>query len=161
MHSNAEFPAQAASDRELRHTNLQTVEKYFQLQGQARLNRHELYAEDGQGGLWTTETGQPMTVQGKAGLRKAEEWNSRYFPDWRWSNTEIYQTQDPNFFWVENDGEGHIEFPGHDRTFYKNHYIHSFRMENGKIKQYREFMNICVEMRSLGYQVPKIAKPPF
>ncbi|MBV5688606.1 phenazine biosynthesis protein, partial [Pseudomonas aeruginosa] len=41
---------------ELREKNRTTVEKYMNTKGQDRLRRHELFVEDGCGGLWTTDT---------------------------------------------------------------------------------------------------------
>ena len=58
-------------------------------------------------------------------------------------------------------GEGHIHFPDYPVTFYANHYIHSFRMRDGLIEEYWEHMNPCNELRALGIEVPRIAKPAF
>ena len=50
---------------ELREKNRATVEKYMNTKGQDRLRRHELFVEDGCGGLWTTDTGSPIVIRGK------------------------------------------------------------------------------------------------
>ncbi|HBP4919877.1 phenazine biosynthesis protein, partial [Pseudomonas aeruginosa] len=49
---------------ELREKNRATVEKYMNTKGQDRLRRHELFVEDGCGGLWTTDTGSPIVIRG-------------------------------------------------------------------------------------------------
>ncbi len=54
---------------ELREKNRATVEKYMNTKGQDRLRRHELFVEDGCGGLWTTDTGSPIVIRGKDKLR--------------------------------------------------------------------------------------------
>ncbi|MBS8156902.1 phenazine biosynthesis protein PhzB, partial [Pseudomonas aeruginosa] len=50
---------------ELRRKNRETVVKYMNTKGQDRLRRHELFVEDGCGGLWTTDTGSPIVIRGK------------------------------------------------------------------------------------------------
>lgn len=108
------------------------------------------------GGVWTADT-----AKGREGLKAHGEWALKCFPDWRWKNIEIYDTQNPNMFWVECDGEGQILFPGYPEGYYTNHFIHSFLMENGKIKQNREFMNPFQQLRALDIEVPKINRSGF
>jgi Phenazine biosynthesis protein A/B len=38
---------------------------------------------------------------------------------------------------------------------------HTFRLEDGLITEYWEYMNPCVEMRALGIEVPRVEEPPF
>ncbi len=40
----------------------------------------------------------------------------------------------------------------------ENHYIHSFELENGRIKCNREFMNPMQKLRALGIAVPQIKR---
>ncbi len=40
----------------------------------------------------------------------------------------------------------------------ENHYIHSFELENGRIKRNREFMNPMQKLRALGIAVPQIKR---
>ncbi|CAD5199071.1 hypothetical protein, partial [Pseudomonas sp. FEN] len=47
----------------------------------------------------------------------------------------------PNHFWVESDGRGSVNMPGYPKGYCENHYIHSFELEDGRIKRNREFMN--------------------
>ncbi|WP_331769086.1 phenazine biosynthesis protein (plasmid) [Embleya sp. NBC_00888] len=147
------------SDTELRRRNRATVEEYLRVtEGTPRLDRHRLFSEDARGGLWTTDTGQPAAVTGKENLGRMAAWSLEMFPDWRWTNIQIFETQDPNHFWVECDGEGQILFPDYPPGYYENHFIHSFRLDNGKITEVREFMNPCQQMRALGIEVPLVKR---
>jgi hypothetical protein len=147
------------TDTDLRARNRATVEEYMaDIEGEKRLTRHELFAEDGSAGLWTTETGEPIVISGMAKLKDHEVWSLKCLPDWRWYNIEVFETQDPNRFWVECDGEGQIIFPGYEVGHYRNHFMHYFRLDNGKIKEEREYMNPILQMRALGIEVPKIKR---
>lgn len=146
-------------DVELRRTNRETVEKYLeQIAGEKRLTRHKLFAEDGSAGLWSTETGDPIVITGITNLKEHAAWSLKCLPDWVWYNIEVFETQDPNRFWVECDGEGKILFPGYPEGHYRNHFMHYFRLDNGKIKENREFMNPVMQMKALGIDVPKIER---
>ncbi len=129
---------------ELREKNRATVEKYMNTKGQDRLRRHELFVEDGCGGLWTTDTGSPIVIRGKDKLAEHAVWSLKCFPDWEWYNIKVFETDDPNHFWVECDGHGKILFPGYPEGYYENHFLHSFELDDGKIKRNREFMNVPV-----------------
>ena len=147
------------ADADVRSRNRQVVETYLQMtEGEARLRRHELFAEDAIGGLWTTDTGEPAAVSGKEKLGEMAAWSLECFPDWRWTNVQIFETQDPNHFWVECDGEGKILFPDYRPGHYVNHFIHSFQRADGKITAIREFMNPCEQMRALGIDVPVVKR---
>ncbi|WP_422768436.1 PhzA/PhzB family protein [Pseudomonas aeruginosa] len=67
-------------------------------------------------------------------------------------------TDDPNHFWVECDGHGKILFPGYPEGYYENHFLHSFELEDGKIKRNREFMNVFQQLRALSIPVPEIKR---
>lgn len=108
--------------------------------------------------LWTTDTLKPIVSKGHDGFKAHGIWSLKCFPDWIWFNIEIFDTQDPNRFWVECDGKGKILFPGYPAGYYTNHFIHSFLMEDGKIKQNRELMNPYEQMRPLGITPPTIKR---
>lgn len=148
----------ADSEAELRKANRAIVEKYMNTKGDERLERHDLFAEDGAGGLWTTDTGQPIAIHGRDRLAEHAIWSMACFPDWEWVNIEIFETQDPNYFWVECDGRGLIKFAGYPTGQYENHFLHSFQFENGKIKLQREFMNPFEQLRALRIPVPEIKR---
>ncbi|MFL4273089.1 phenazine biosynthesis protein PhzA, partial [Pseudomonas aeruginosa] len=48
--------------------------------------------------------------------------------------------------------------PGYPQGYCENHYIHSFELENGRIKRNREFMNPMQKLRALGIPVPQIKR---
>src|SRR5258708_18963441 len=127
-------------DQQLRARNRSIVDTYMSCRGQDRLTRHLLFTADGCGGLWTTDGGEPIVIRGRDRLGEHAVWSLRCFPDWAWTNVEIFDTQDPNRFWVECDGEGRIRFPGYADGYYRNHFLHSFLFRAGKIEQQREFM---------------------
>ena len=143
---------------ELRRRNRATVEHYMRMKGAERLQRHSLFVEDGCAGNWTTESGEPLVFRGHESLRRLAEWLERCFPDWEWHNVRIFETEDPNHFWVECDGRGKALVPGYPQGYCENHYIHSFELENGRIKRNREFMNPMQKLRALGIAVPQIER---
>lgn len=143
---------------EIRRRNRETVEDYMSRKGEGRLDRYALFTEDGSGGLWTNDTGRPIVSRGHAQLKAHGEWSLKCFPDWVWTNVEIYETQDPNRFWVECDGQGKILFPGYEPGYYRNHFIHAFLFEDGKIKEQREFMNPFEQLRALGIPIPEVKR---
>lgn len=158
MGENLSGAAPFAAEAELRRRHRAVVEDYMSRKGEGRLTRYLLFTEDGSGGLWTNDTLEPIVSRGRAALQAHGVWSLRCFPDWEWKNVEIYETQDPNRIWVECDGEGAILFPGYPPGRYQNHFIHSFLMENGKIKQQREFMNPYQQMRALGIPITAIKR---
>ncbi len=141
---------------ELRRKNRATVEQFMKTTGEARLRRHELFTEEGSGSNWCNETGKPILFEGRAKLEALDKWVVKCFPDWQWCNVHIFETLDPNHFWVESDGRGKTRVPGYPEGYCENHYIHSFVLENGKIKSSREFMNPFQQLRGLGVAVPRI-----
>ncbi len=56
-------------------------------------------------------------------------WSLKCFPDWEWYNIKVFETDDPNHFWVECDGHGKILFPGYPEGYYENHFLHSFELD--------------------------------
>jgi phenazine biosynthesis protein len=152
-----EVAEQATVDETIRRAaNRATVEQYMNTGGEDRRLLHLLFTEDGTGGLWFTGTGEPIIIHGRAHLAEHDAWALRCLPDWTWANVQIFETQDPDWFWVEADGEGKILFPGYPEGHYKNHFLISFRLRDGKIHLQREFMNPCQQFRALGIAVPQI-----
>jgi len=143
---------------EVREKNRKVVAQYMQTKGQARLSRHELFHEEGCGGLWTTDSCKPIMIKTKERLAEHAVWSLKCFPDWEWYNVEIFSTQDPNIFWVECDGKGEINFNGYPKGTYQNHFIHYFQFQDGKIMLQREFMNPCEQFKALGIEVPQIVR---
>jgi hypothetical protein len=79
--------------------------------------------------------------------------------DWKYSGDRIFSTGDPNYFWVENYGSGRQLAPNGEYVSYANHYLHSFCMENGLIKEYREFTNPVNLWKAFGLQLPHVPTP--
>ena len=156
MTTDTAYPEGLTTDIDLRERNRGVVADYMGRKGESRKTRYQLFTEDGSAGLYTTDTGEPVISVGHDKLRAHGEWSLRMFPDWEWKNVEIFDTQDPNRFWVECDGEGEILYPDYSPGHYQNHFIHAFLFEDGKIKQQREFMNPFQQLRALGIEVPKI-----
>jgi ketosteroid isomerase-like protein len=144
--------------QQIRQANRAVVERYMRTAGQERLKRHELFTEDGCGGLWTSDSGEPIMIRGRERLAEHAVWSLRCFPYWEWYNVEIFDTQDPEIFWVECDGKGLIRFEGYEEGVYENHFIHYFAFSDGKIRLQREFMNPCQQFRALGIAVPTIVR---
>jgi len=143
---------------ELRHLNRTVVEDYLSRVGESRLTRYLLFTEDGSAGLYTADTVEPVVSRGHVTLKAHGEWSLRMFPDWVWYNIQIFETQDPNFFWAECDGKGQILYPNYPPGYYENHFLHSFRLKDGKIVEQREFMNPFNQMRALGIDIPVIKR---
>jgi hypothetical protein len=141
-----------------RASNRAIVAQYMATRGRDRLRRHLLFTADGIGGLWTTDSGEPIVIRGRDRLGEHAVWSLRCFPDWAWTNVEIFDTQDPDRFWVECDGAGQIIYPGYPDGYYRNHFLHSFSFRDGKISQQREFMNPCQQFRALGIDVPVVRR---
>ncbi|CRK58745.1 Phenazine biosynthesis protein PhzB [Alloactinosynnema sp. L-07] len=143
---------------ELRRRNRSVVEDYMGRRGENRLTRYLLFTEDGTSGLYTGDTPEPIVSCGHETLRAHGEWSLRMFPDWHWFNIEVSETQDPNRFWVECDGEGQILYPDYPPGHYRNHFLHSFLLADGKIVQQREFMNPYNQLRALSIDIPVIRR---
>ncbi|WUH91999.1 phenazine biosynthesis protein [Streptomyces sp. NBC_00433] len=148
--------AEFAEDIELRRRHRAVVEDYLSRQGENRLTRYLLFTEDGSAGLYTGDTVEPIVSRGHEKLKAHGEWSLRMFPDWVWYNIEVFETQDPNRFWAECDGEGGIHYPSYPPGLYRNHFIHSFDLADGRIVTQREFMNPFNQLRALGIEIPVI-----
>ena len=139
-----------------RRNNRAVVEDYLSRSGENRLTRYLLFTEDGSAGLYTADTTEPIVSQGHEKLRAHGEWSLKMFPDWVWFDVQIFETQNPDHFWAECDGEGRILYPGYEPGHYRNHFLHSFEFRGGRIVRQREFMNPFNQLRALGIEVPTI-----
>lgn len=61
--------------------------------------------------------------------------------DWKFFDETVYYTNDPNYIIIENYGSGKQLAQNGEYVPYSNHYFHTFRMQNGLIKEYREITN--------------------
>ena len=79
--------------------------------------------------------------------------------DWKYRDQTIYLTDDPNYIMVENYGSGKQLFADGEYKLYSNHYIHTFRFENGLIKEYREITNPLNLYKAFGLALPHMPTP--
>lgn len=145
-----------AENIELRRRHRAVVEDYLSRQGENRLTRYLLFTEDGSAGLYTGDREEPIVSRGHEKLKAHGEWSLTMFPDWVWYDISVFETQDPNRFWAECEGEGRILYPSYPPGHYRNHFIHSFDLADGKIVTQREFMNPFNQLRALGIGIPVI-----
>ncbi|MFP6370056.1 PhzA/PhzB family protein [Pseudomonas aeruginosa] len=158
----------AAREKFLRHTWRALSEAAHErsaVQGNTPRHRASAAPESRHGGaLHGNEGGRTVTAAQpvrRGRLRRQLDHGKRRtpgFPDWEWHNVRIFETEDPNHFWVECDGRGKALVPGYPQGYCENHYIHSFELENGRIKRNREFMNPIQKLRALGIAVPQIKR---
>ncbi|RWI57097.1 MAG: phenazine biosynthesis protein [Mesorhizobium sp.] len=121
---------QQADIADLRARNRSVVEDYMKREGAERLTRYMLYTEDGTGGLHTGLDGEPQLATGRTALKEWCERVGKIFPDWKFTNIAIFDTQDPNQFRVECDGKENMKHPNIENGYYRNHFVHSFYIEN-------------------------------
>lgn len=143
-------------DRELRQKNIEILRKYVDARlPEQRCIRWDLFDNTGTTGA----AGGPI-VMGKPKVRACTEWNMIYFPDTVFNNTVVFQTQDPNLFLVESDGDCYLYYPAHGKPRrYLNKFWHIFRMADGKILDYYEYSNALLIQCALGLDVPKLEIP--
>ena len=142
------------TNEEIRRQNVETVRKYMSLKGAERAERWRMFTEDATTGLQYTAAGTEMVVEGIENIRQGGQFNCKNFPDWGFTNIEIFYTDDPNKILVECDGEGTSMLLGRP-IHHKDHYIHKFVFRDGRICLYREFMNPCNELLEMGLELPK------
>jgi ketosteroid isomerase-like protein len=136
-----------ASDDELRKKNQATVEKYFT---SSLIGTVDLYADD--------------ATYSKEDLMKEAVFNSKSFPDWKYSSFKVYSTQDPNKFFAEAAGSGTFYKNGDSKATpvkYSNTYVDVFIMQDGKIKSFEEHMDSLVLLKAMGYSPPEDSTPEF
>ena len=101
---------------ELRRKNRETVVKYMNTKGQDRLRRHELSSRTA-----VAVYGPPIPARPSSFVARTSwpstRWSLKCFPDWEWYNIKVFETDDPNHFWVECDGHGKILFPGYPEGY--------------------------------------------
>ncbi|HEX2315139.1 MAG TPA: PhzA/PhzB family protein [Thermomonospora sp.] len=148
----------STTEAELRSAHRAIVEKYLSTTEADRRNRYLLFTENGTAALFFTDVGRPIVVRGRERLREHGELSLKVLPDWRWHDVTIFETQDPNRFWVECTGSGRILFPGYPPGVYRNHFVHSFEFADGGIVAAREFTNPIEHMRALSIDTPRIAR---
>ena len=137
------------TEQELRAKNKETVEKYFQLHGAARL---ELFAEDGAKIIPFNPTAHTaFEWRGKEHLKANFEFNAKDLSTWEFTGMEVHPFLDPNFFMVKASGHGvHA-----DGSVYENSYLFTIRLRDGLITELCEYMNPVNGLTASGMEVPK------
>jgi phenazine biosynthesis protein len=122
------------SSEDERSANRAAVDRFFELPiGDERL---ELYADDAVKELVTMG----LRWAGEDALKANTGQNADWFPEWTWSNVQVWGTEDPETFWVECDGAGRKVFAaGSDPLPIGNHYVFHIRARDGRIALLREF----------------------
>ena len=142
------------TDDEIRTRNRAVVDAYMALKGEQRAERWKMFTDDATTGLQYSASGEPMIVEGIDNIRQGDKFNCKNFPDWSFTNIEVFYTDDPNKFLVECDGSGTSMLLGRPIQ-HADHYIHKFVFRDGKIMTYREFMNPCNELIEMGVKMPE------
>lgn len=122
-------PASAASESQ-RTRNRATVKRFLELPNSEE--RARLYAENGVKQV----PGSGMQWVGLEAQLQNNKEGAVQFPGGGWSNTVLWDTQDPTVFWVEADWSNDPA-PGKERTF--SHHVLQMVVKDGKIAQYRGF----------------------
>ena len=142
-----DVPLYPDNQLELREKNYEAVCRYMQ-----GLNKYLylLYTDDVKTGVafdfgGTTNPFNPVMTTGITGAAAMDKANAEGYPDWEWSNYQVYQSDDPNVFLVEVDGHGGT---------HSDHYMHEFILRDGKIAQYIEFNSPLNEAIENGFEVP-------
>jgi phenazine biosynthesis protein len=136
--------AKTENDDALRKKNKAAIEKWFSV---SFIEGADLFTEDGQFN----------DAKGKANVLKDATFNTKAFPDWKYSKVDVYSTQDPNKFFVESEGSGTLyknADPASTPVHYANTYIMVFIMRDGKIKSITEKMSELNLLRALGINIP-------
>jgi hypothetical protein len=105
----------------------------------------------------------PGVVKGRAALLEDAVFDTKSFPDWKYSMLKIHATRDPNLFFVEAAGSGTFFRNGNAAatpTKYSNTYIDVVTMQDGKIKSFVEHVDQQLNLlKSLGLHVSADCAP--
>jgi ketosteroid isomerase-like protein len=138
----------SAKADEIRHKNMETIKKFLALDGVG--DTDQFFADGGSfeqtfpfyGDAPTkmvVSKKQPQAAQ--PAPQQAEGSMPELTIDWKFYDETVYYTNDPNYIIIENYGSGKQLAQNGKYVPYSNHYFHTFRMENGLIKEYREITN--------------------
>lgn len=145
-------------DDELRGRNIATIEEFVGASSQEeRARRVELFVDDDTCTIGEDHLG---VLFGNEKAWQLIGWTLRRFPDYAFHSNVVFQTQDPNLFLVMSDGAGKVDFPAYgDPRPYRNVYFHTFRMDDGRIRDYYEYSNVKVLYDVLGVELEHIELP--
>lgn len=126
--------------------NLETVRRFLSCKGpERRQTRLPLFTPDGCKQMHMRINGKDI-LQNQPAVQWLEE-SANLVPEWGFYENQIFQTEDPDLFLVKSIGRGNSEFrdcPG--LNVYINYYINEFRMQEGKIRCFRETVFPCARL---------------
>ena len=133
---------------QLRKQNRETIERFLECRGPQRgILRAPLFAEGA-----TQEIAMPGSNGFEYRVTPVQEWldsTAVSFPEWGFYDNMIFETEDPDIFIVKSHGKGAMVKGGKSCPV-EHFYVNEFRMENCKIKLFRENPNPCEEFN--GYK---------
>jgi uncharacterized protein len=108
----------------------------------------EVFAENAKQINPYSREGFPKTYDGAEGIYKQYSGLTANFGQMKFPR-QIFATEDPNFFFVKFRGEIEIKAGGK----YENDYLGTFKLENGKVKEYTEYFNQIVMAKAFGIEL--------
>lgn len=152
--------ANTERDNDIREKNRETILRYFN----ERDNRSSFFAEDATKEQPYFFPGQKEPVKMPAPSKPAAGEAPMEVPEFSKDvafdgGHQIFGTDDPNYFFVENRAHC-MQLRGNgEYHYYHNHYIHTFRFRDGKIVEYREFANPLNLMEAMGTHFDPMPTP--
>ena len=93
----------------------------------------------------------PCRILGRKALMDAWRANGHRAPKYKWTDCEVFSTQDPDRFWVHTGIEGYIENESGEKVEYSHpDYILFFVVKDQKIVELKQIMNPLRWMKSAG-----------
>jgi ketosteroid isomerase-like protein len=129
--------------------NRQVVDSFFNaMEAQKFEAIKEIFAENAVQLLPYAPEGFPNRLEGSEAIYNQFSGLTAYFSQMKFAR-EIYATEDPNFFFVKFKGDMEVKSGGN----YKNDYLATFKLENGKIIEYVEYFNPIVMAKAFGIKL--------
>ncbi|SCJ78267.1 Phenazine biosynthesis protein phzB 2 [Anaerotruncus sp. 2789STDY5834896] len=144
------------ADDALRAKNAQTVQAFLALTGAELPRRMHLFCEedDISYGEAFTKTGQPDIATGRAAVQQRLQQLANSYPALTWQGGKILVTADPNYLMADTDGTGSAHNADVGSYQHGGHFIHTFQMQDGKIRHYLQYKNPARELIEMGFTLP-------
>ncbi|MBO1678786.1 PhzA/PhzB family protein [Bittarella massiliensis (ex Durand et al. 2017)] len=144
------------ADDALRQKNAAAAEAFLRLTGADSPRRLELFApgEEISCGRAFTKEGSPDVARGREAVARFLAQMAADYPVQAWEAARILVCADPNYLIAETDlyGTGHRDDLG-DYP-HGGHVIHTFVMEDGRVKDYLWYDNPARELVEMGFALP-------
>ena len=129
----------------VRAANLRTVEAFFDPAQQGR--RLELFADDGVKEIpFAPRLVEPSAWRGREELERNAAENAARFAGIAHLDVRIFPSADPNELWATSRMGPEATFHGRP---YRQEFVRYFRLENGRIKLWREYFNSSVLLEAI------------